>query len=498
VLFVVNAEASTETMTESWPKWQGEVINGVYALGRLLAGSEHSAVFLTECQAHDVPTAAIKIIPAERVTLAQLSHWKAAAELSHPHLIRLLDAGLCQHEGRQFLFVVMDYAEQTLGQVLHHRGLTADEVQEMIPPILEALTFLHSKNLVQGQLKPANVLVVNDQIKLASDTVHPAGEPRASIAEPSVYDPPEAKSSGLSQAGDIWALGVTMVEASTRSLPVWPGERSAAACLPTTLAPDLADTVQRCLSHNPTGRPTAIELEAQFKPALQASGISAPQAVGREAPVWAAPAPESPKRRALALITAAVLISLAALWAGMRLLQSHPRPQQSAASTALSSSPQSAQAPAAAWQTPRLPLSAPAEVSAPSASAKSTKSNAAPPRPASIRSGQAARPPADASPTVVHEELPIAPRSALDTIHGHVKVAVLVIVDRSGNVIDALLENPGPSSYFARLAKEAATKWRFAPSDNEDTRTWLLRFEFTRSGSTAHAVTAQSQSHPDL
>jgi serine/threonine protein kinase len=76
----------------------------------------------------------------------------------------------------------MDYAEQTLAQVLRHRGLTADEVQEMIPSILEALAFLHSKNLVQGQLKPANVLVVNDHIKLASDTVHPASRPRASFA----------------------------------------------------------------------------------------------------------------------------------------------------------------------------------------------------------------------------------------------------------------------------------------------------------------------------
>jgi TonB family protein len=484
-------------MTEFWPRWQGEVINGVYALGRLLAGSEHSAVFLTECQAHGVPTAAIKIIPAERVTLAQLSHWKAAAELSHPHLIRLLDTGLCQHEGRQFLFVVMDYAEQTLAQVLHNRGLTADEVQEMIPPILEALAFLHSRNLVQGQLKPANVLVVDDQIKLASDTVHPAGEPRASIAEPSVYDPPEAKSSGLYPAGDIWALGVTLVEASTQSLPVWPGERPAAVRLPTTLAPALADTVQRCLSHNPTGRPTAIELEAQFKPAPLASGISAPQAFGRDAPARAAPAPESPRQRALALTIAAVLVTLAAVWAGSRLLQSHPRPQQSAASTVLPSSRQSAQAPAAASQTPGIALSAPVEASAPSASAKSTKSNAAPPRSASLRSDQPARPPVDASPTVVHEELPIAPRSALDTIQGHVKVAVLVIVDRSGNVIDALLENPGPSSYFARLAKEAARKWRFAPSDNEDTRTWLLRFEFTRGGSTAHAVAAQSSLRPD-
>jgi len=98
---------------------------------------------------------------------------------------------------------------------------------------------------------------------------------------------------------------------------------------------------------------------------------------------------------------------------------------------------------------------------------------------------------ADASPSVVHEEIPSVPLSARETIHGHVRVAVRVVVDHSGNVIDALLENPGPSRYFARLAKEAAGKWRFAAADNEDSRVWLLRFEFARGGTTVHAVTAQ-------
>jgi TonB family protein len=99
---------------------------------------------------------------------------------------------------------------------------------------------------------------------------------------------------------------------------------------------------------------------------------------------------------------------------------------------------------------------------------------------------------ADASPSVVHEEIPSVPRSARATIHGHVRVAVRVIVDRSGNVIDAFLENPGPSSYFARLAREAARKWKFAPADNADSREWLLRFEFSRGGTTGHAATARS------
>ena len=478
-------------MTEVWPTWPGEVINGVYPLRRLLNGSDHGAVFLTECKAQNIPNAAIKIVPAERVlTEVQLSHWRTAAGLSHPHLIRLLDAGHCQLGGQPFLFVVMEYAEQTLSQVLAHRALTPDEVREMLLPALDALAFLHRRNLVQGQLKPANFLVVNDQLKLASDTVRPAGEPRASITKSSLYDPPEAKNGRLSTASDFWGLGVTMVEALTQSLP-WPDERSETASLPTTLPPTFVDTVQRCLSHNPASRPTATDLEAQFKRAPQASVVSVPQAVVREAPGRAAPPQESPKQRWLVPTIVAALILLVALWAGLRLFQSHPNSRQSASSTPQTSQ-HTAGAPAAPSLKPETPVSAAPAVSAPSASAKSRESKRAPTRPVSRRSAQPAKPLADASPSVVHEEIPIVPRSARKTIHGHIKVAVLVIVDRSGNVIDALLENPGPSWYFARLAREAARKWRFAPADKQDSREWLLRFEFTRGGTTGHATTPRS------
>src|ERR1700684_333808 len=159
-------------MTEVWAKWEGEVVNGAFPLRRLLSGSGESGVFLTESTAQNGAAAAIKIVPADAVFAeTQLAHWQAAAALSHPHLIRPLDAGRCPLEDQPFLFVVMEYAEETLSQILPQRALTADEVGEMLLPTLEALAFLHDKNLVQGELKPPNVLVVGDQVKLASDNI---------------------------------------------------------------------------------------------------------------------------------------------------------------------------------------------------------------------------------------------------------------------------------------------------------------------------------------
>jgi TonB family protein len=465
-------------MTEVWTKWEGEVVNETFPLRRFLRGSDHSGVFLTEYKAQNIADAAIKIVPADPAsTEAQLSHWRTAATLSHPHLIRLLDSGRCQLGGRQFLFVVMEYAEETLSQILPSRPLTPDEVREMLLPTLDVLAFLHRKNFVQGQLKPPNFLVVDDQLKLASDTIRPAGESTTGIATASLYDPPEAKNGRISAAGDIWALGITMVEALTQCPPAWPDESSEIASLPTNLPPTFVETVRRCLSRNPADRPTIADLESQIKRAPQAPVVSIPQAVVPKSTGRATPPQKSPKQRLFVRTIAVLLVILVAVWAGLRLFQHNPNSQQPAS------------------QNPQTIVSASPEVSVPASSekfAESAESAPAPARPVSRPSERPARPLADGAPSVLHEEIPDVPRSARGTIHGHFNVAVRVTVDSSGNVVDETLENPGPSRYFARLATAAARKWKFAPADNQDSRQCLLRFEFTRGGATGHAATPRS------
>ena len=467
-------------MSEAWAKWEGQVINGVFPLRRFLGESDHSGVFLTEFKARNLPTAAIKFVPAiPTLADAQLSHWTAVTALSHPHLIRLLEAGRCQLGGLQFLFVVMEYAEQTLAQILPQRALTPDEVREMLLPILAALAFLHRKRLVQGQLKPANILVIGDQLKLASDTIRPADESAASIAQPSVYDPPEASDGSFSTAGDIWSLGITVVEALTQSPPAWPDKRFATASLPTTLPTMFAGVVRQCLNRNPANRPTVADLEARLEPLPQAPVASSPQptasapqslvsrpgALGREVPSRAAPPKESPKRRSFVAALAVVLVVLLAVWAGVRSNRASRNPETS--------------------------RSAPPEAAAPSA--KTADSTSAPSRRISRPSDQPVRRPLPSdSPSVLHEEIPDIPRSARNTIHGRIKVSVRVTVDDSGSVTYATLESRGASKYFARLAIEAAKKWKFAPVDNHDSRKWLLRFEFTRGGAIGRASTPRS------
>ena len=434
-------------MTEDWTKWESQIVNGAFPLLRFLGKSNHSVVFLTETEGS--ANAAIKLIPADPTQAeAQLSNWRMAAALSHPHLIRLFDLGSCQLGGYPFLFVVMEHADQTLAQILLHRALTVDEVRQMLPPTLDALAFLHRKNLVHRQLKPPNFLVVNDQLKLSSDSICPVGESASGFSRTSCYDPPEANDGGDFAAGDIWGLGVVITEALTQRRPAWPDEGSETASLPATLAPQFVGIVGRCLSRNPAHRPTIAELEAQVNPAPQqavpqASVVAVPQVTATR---------EAARRRLPLPAVAAGLVVLAAVWAALHLFHSHAASQPPAPSAAPVGSQPAAAAAAA------QPAQASAEV----------------PR------------------SVVYQEIPSVPRNARESIHGHIKVTVRVAVDRSGAVVSEALEDPGSSKYFARVASEAARKWKFAPAGDRNSREWLLRFEFGRDGTTAHAASPRS------
>jgi TonB family protein len=92
---------------------------------------------------------------------------------------------------------------------------------------------------------------------------------------------------------------------------------------------------------------------------------------------------------------------------------------------------------------------------------------------------------------VLHQEIPDVSSSARATIRGVIKIAVRVIVDRSGNVFAAIVDGRASSKYFARAAVDAAKKWQFAEDADQPSRVWLLHFEFTRAGTTAHATAVQ-------
>ncbi len=488
-----------ELTSETWTRWQGHVVNGVFPLGRYLGSSDHSGVFLTTSAARRSSEVAIKLIPANRVIAETLlPRWKRAGGFAESRLLHLLEWGGCQLDGLPYLYVVMEYADQTLAQLLLHRALTDEEAREMLPPILEALAFLHGRDLVQGQLKPANILVVGDQLKLASDTIRRVSEDSPSRGTPTVYDPPEAVHGRSSPAGDIWALGISLFEALTRRAPSGVGERRDAIVLPADFSSTFRDVVARCLSLRSQDRPTVRELVAWAQgssrvsaavPTIQPSALAppgpkaldsasvrtepprtaAPEAVrpAPERPVRERPAPEAPqssKHRELLGVMLAVAI-LALGWAGVHALRVHrssvaPEPAAQPSTESLPRIPAAAASSTALLRTP-VPV-APSRESGGNAIATSS--------------------------APLHQVIPDVPWSARRTIHGHIKVWVRVIVSQDGSVFAALVDRAGPSRYFRRLAIEAAKNWTFSPVDTPSRRLMQIRFEFSRDGTTGRAV----------
>jgi TonB family protein len=454
----MSAEPRRFTNAEGWSRWEGHLVKGIFPLRRFLGGSEQSAVFLSEYDAGKTIDVAIKLLPAigSRAE-AQLVNWRTAAALTHPNLVRLFNMGRCQLEGREFLFVVMEYGEQTLAEFLSERALTAAEVRALLMPTLDALAFLHANQLAHVRLKPSNMLVVNDQLKLSSDAIRAPGP------------------AGISTAGDIWNLGMTLVEAFTQRTPSSPDEHDEANSLLANIPAQYASIVRRCLNPNPASRPTAIELQTQFKSAPEESAISEDR---------------SHAHPVLLAIPATLLIVLAALI--------NPQPvEDTEAKSESTAAPAPAATPAATPVKQEKPAARAERSERPARSERSEGSER------SERSEQPAKPapPPEAEPspkltrtvsttsrTLVLEVTPEVPRAVSEKIQGRILITVRVLVDPSGNVMAAMVEKAGPNKSLANLADQAAREWKFSPEDTDANRVWILTFAFTREGVTARAT----------
>lgn len=529
-------------MTDIWKQFEGQLVDDDFPLQQLLAGDEHSAVFLTQHGDSQPQKAAIKLIPVDPATAdLQLSRWRLASQLSHPNLLRLLDFGRCRLGDWNFLYVVMELAEENLSQILPERALTAAETRDMLGPVLDVLVYLHGKGLVHGHVKPCNILATADQLKLSSDTLSSIAESRAPMTAPSPYNAPEVAASGLSPAGDVWSLGMTLVEALTQRVPVLPPGIDTHLVLPDTLPQPFLDIARHALLRESKRRWTIAEIAARLNPtavaaaagqsissqpvsalpisplAVPLSSVPAVPASRLQTPRYEPPAPKasSPRqpsaspqpKQTLVLPNYVVpigvaLLVLVAIFALPKILGHRA---ESASSSAASSAPPPSQ-PKPAAQSPHRDSPPPAKSAAPNPPKTVAEKKPAPmmpqspaatpvPAAAALRTdtfpSANARVPSGSSPAhgeVLDQVLPDVSDKARATIQGKVRVTVRVHVEPAGNVSSAELDAPGPSKYFADLAIQAARRWEFtAPELNGHSTPsdWLIRFEFTQSGAQA-------------
>jgi TonB family protein len=451
--------------TELWKKWEGRAIDGKFPLERWLGGSDHSAVFLTERSSGQPKKAAIKLIPTQGLGQegldqknpndpAQLSRWADAAKLSHPHLLRVFESGACQLDETPLLYVVEEYADENLAEILPLRALSADEASGMLQPAAEALAYLHQAGFVHGCIKPSNVMAVNDQLKISADGLCRTGE-RGDPRGRSAYDAPEVAAAGLSTASDIWSLGATLVAVLTQKEPKLNDGVRGAVAVPETIPQPLRDIIQRCLQIDPQQRCTVSYILSQLQPqTAQAPPVPTKPVQAQPLPSAnaskARPSQKRPKRWIIVPIAVAALFLIA--WVGSRFMTHQPP------------------IPAAEDRTAKAPAETPATQSP---APFSTTGNSA----------QKSTQPGATRGSVLQQVMPEVSASALNTVNGKLKVSVQVSVDPSGSVTQAKLTSPGPSAYFANHALAAARRWRFTPpqvNGQAAASEWILHFQFRK------------------
>jgi len=465
-------------MSEAWKRWEGRTVDGRFPLQSYLGSSDHSAVFLTVRQPHggDSEKAAIKLISADAVDAKQqFLRWKAASELSHPNLIRVFEAGRGELDSTELLYVVMEYAEENLSQILPERTLTAEEARSMLPPILRALQFVHGKGFVHGHIQPSNILAVGDEVKLSSDALSMAGERRGRARAMSAYDPPEAATGAISTASDVWQLGITLIEVLTQHLPVWDRARMSAPGVPAVVPEPFREIAGHCLQVDAGKRWTVGEILHRVEADRVEAVRRGSERVEPGGPALRSSQPDARTEKAAATPIAAqqkasakwpYLLGLVAVVLVVLFLIARPK---TASAPANEQSTQGSQ---------------PAETST---SQQPTRGSAAP---GEKNSGI---PSADNQNGVVQQVMPQVSPSARRTIQGTIKVRVRVDVDAAGNVAKTKLELSGPSKYFSRVAMEAAREWKFVPAraDEPAVREWKLQFAFSRAKTGVSATRAK-------
>jgi TonB family protein len=457
-------------MTENWKQWEGRMLDGKLPLTQYLGGSDHSAVFLTERAEAEPRRVAVKIIPAKNETAdLQLERWERTADLSHPHLLRIFQWGRCELDSVPLLYVVMEYAEENLGQIFPLRPLTAEESREMLLPTLDALTYLHARGFVHGGIRPSNVLAVSDQLKLSSDGIVKARDPGPGLGAASPYASPEAASGSILPAGDVWSLAVVLVQGLTQRLPASGASPQGDPVVPPTIPTPFFDIARNCLRTDPQKRWTPTDIAARLRSTSATPTMNEASALPQATLAnW---------RYGVAIAVAVVVLAIFVSW---RIHQPGPAVQESPSVSGEVTSVQPA--PEQRSEKPNAGQSARAEKKpGPPAS-----SPAPPP-------SQPATAPSAGNPAsgVVHQVLPRVPQSARNTIQGKVRVRVRVSVDPAGNVTGTTLDSAGPSKYFAKLATEAAQQWKFAPAQingRNVASTWVIRFAFGRTATEVYPV----------
>ncbi|XAS73894.1 PASTA domain-containing protein [Micrococcaceae bacterium Sec5.1] len=252
----------------------GTTVDGRYNVRSRLARGGMSTVYLATDQRLERDVALKVLHPHlanDETFLERLSREaKAAASLSHPHVVSVLDQG----EDGHIAYLVMEYVKgHTLRDVINQHGALPPRLAlALIDPVIEGLAAAHGSGLIHRDIKPENVLIADDgRIKVGdfglARAVTATTSTGALIGTVAYLAPELVLGKPADARSDVYSAGIMLYEMLTGKQP-YAGESpiqvayqhvNAVVGRPSEAAPglaeDLDELVQWCTAVDAENRP---------------------------------------------------------------------------------------------------------------------------------------------------------------------------------------------------------------------------------------------------
>jgi hypothetical protein len=276
------SERSSSSSADEGRFLPGALLGGRYRilglLGRGGMGEVYRATDLALGQA-----VALKFLPEEASRNPRLlerfhGEVRVARLVSHPNVCRVFDIG--EVDGTPF--ISMEYVDgEDLGSLLTRIGrLPGDKALQAARQLCAGLAAAHDRGVIHRDLKPQNIMMNKRGDLVIMDFGLAAIADQLSGAEvrngtPAYMAPEQLRGSGVTQASDIYALGLVLYELFTGKRPYEAKtlqqlidlQESAHLTSMTSVASDVDPAVEkvirRCLDPDPARRPaTALAASA--------------------------------------------------------------------------------------------------------------------------------------------------------------------------------------------------------------------------------------------
>jgi tRNA A-37 threonylcarbamoyl transferase component Bud32 len=204
---------------------------------------------------------------------------KILARLNHPNIVQVYD--LIEHGGR--LWIAMELVEGgDLAAMLDKKGRLAHAaVARLGGQMAEALAFAHGRGVIHRDLKPLNVLLVDDETlkitdfglaKLSEGNVHTVEG--MILGSPRYMSPEQADGRPVTERSDIYSLGIMLYhmvsgkppfDGDVRSVLMQHLRRKSTPLQEAVpdIPPEMADLVMQMLAKDPADRPADMSVVAR-------------------------------------------------------------------------------------------------------------------------------------------------------------------------------------------------------------------------------------------